>query len=94
MSKEREDGEDLAGLCIPKTKRILIHVDSVDYGVIVHELFHAYVSDLHLDDTNDMSLWDIEEIFASLFAAKGEKIIKQAKRLTKDLKKLQEKDNE
>jgi hypothetical protein len=81
---------DFAGLCVAKDKTIYIHEDDVNIEVVTHELFHAYVSDLHLDDTNEVSLADVEEIFAGLITAKGEKMINQAKRVTKKLKQLLE----
>lgn len=87
MKKQRADGEHLAGLCVPAEKTIYIHEENLDYGIIKHELFHAYVSYLHLDDTEEVPLSDIEEIFAGMFTANAEKIIRQAKRITKDLKK-------
>lgn len=91
MKKERGQHEPAAGgLCIPSQKTILIDKDCVDYETLCHELVHAYWSDLHLDDTNTVPLSDIEEIVAGLFTAKGEKLIRQAKRITKDLKKLLE----
>ncbi len=90
MKEHREDGEDLAGLAIPDDKVIYIEEDHVNYKTIVHELVHAYISDLHLDDTNDLKNEDFEEIVCSMFSDKGEKIIKQAKKLTKELQKLKE----
>lgn len=87
---KRQKAGDFAGLCVPAEKTIYIHEDDVNVSVITHELFHSYTSDLHLDDTNEMSLGDIEEIFAGLVTAKGEKMINQAKRLTKKLKQLLE----
>lgn len=93
-SKEmkKQQAGSIAGLCVPSEKTVYIHQDNVDYETIVHELFHSYVSDLHLDDTNTIPLSDVEEIFASLFSAKGEKICRQARNITKDLKKLQQGD--
>lgn len=87
---KRQKVGDFAGLCVPEDRMVFIHVDNIDYETVCHELFHAYVSDLHLDDTNHVQLSDIEEIFAGLFTAKGEKIIRQAKRLVKELKQLQD----
>ncbi len=85
MKKYREDGENLAGLCIPAKKLILIAKDSIDYETIVHEVFHAYVSDLHLDDTNNIPIEEIEEIYASFFTNKAKTIINKAKLILKKL---------
>jgi hypothetical protein len=91
MKKQREKGEpEAGGLCVPSEKTIYIDKDCIDRDTICHELIHAYWSDLHLDDTNTVPLEDIEEIVAGMFTAKGEKINRQAKRITKDLLKLME----
>lgn len=91
MNKEYGSKDAAAGLCIPSKKTIFIEEECVNYETVAHEYAHATWSALHLDDTNTIPLMDIEEIFCSLFAAKGENMVKQAKRLTKDLKKLQAK---
>lgn len=92
MKKERHDGEHLAGLCISSEKRILIEKNHVQQDIILHELFHAYVSDLCLSDTNNLSFDDTEEIFANLVTSKGDKMLRQARRITKDLKKMMKED--
>lgn len=95
MRKHRGKNQDPAGgLCVVDDKTIYVDYDCVDYKTIAHELFHAYVSDLHLDDTNTVPLSDIEEIFAGLFTAKGEKMTRQAKKIVKDLQKLMEEDSD
>lgn len=87
MMDERDDGEGLAGLCIPDRKVILIEENNITERVILHEIVHSYWSNLHLGDTNDLTLDDAEEIAASLFSEKGETMIKKAKKITKALKK-------
>jgi hypothetical protein len=87
MKDEREDGDDCAGLCIAVDKSILIEEHNIDLNTISHELMHAYISDLHLSDTEEMTNSDLEEIFCSLFADKGELIINKSKKLTKNLQK-------
>lgn len=91
MLKHRgKDAPEAGGLCVIDDKTIYIDEDCLTYATVAHELFHAYASDLHLGDTNNIQLDDIEEIFAGLFTAKGEKMIRQAKRIVKDLQKLME----
>lgn len=87
MRKERDDGDHIAGLCIPDEKRILIAEDSIDYRTIAHELYHSYWSALYLNDTNELKLGDVEEIAAAHFADKGQEIIKKAKSVLKRLEK-------
>lgn len=89
MNNIRGDGE-YAGLCSASEKIIYFDKAELAYSVVLHELFHAYASDLHLHDTHEIELSDIEEIFAGMFTDKAEKIIRQAKRVHRDLKKLLE----
>lgn len=89
MKKIKDKGQpDPAGLCIPSEKTIYVDEECVNYDTICHEITHAYWSGLHLDDTTTVPLSDIEEILCSLMAAKGDRIIRQAKKVTKDLLKL------
>lgn len=85
----RDDGE-YAALTNADDKIIYFDKDEIDLAIVSHELFHAYASDLHLRDTHDFSLADIEEIFACMFAEKAEKIVRQARRIYKTLMKLKE----
>ncbi len=81
---------DIAGLCIASDKIIYLDKDGgVDYQIILHELFHAFASDLHLGDTNNMELDDIEEVFAGMFSEKADKIVRLGKRVFKQLKKME-----
>lgn len=85
MKKHRADGDDIAGLCIADDKAIYIARDCLDFKTVLHELFHAYVSSLHLDDTNNIPIEEIEEIFASHFTEKAQTIVSKAKRVFKKL---------
>jgi hypothetical protein len=88
MKKIRGPGHEAAsGLCVPSEKTIYLDKECVDYATVLHELGHAYFSNLHLDDTNTIPLADVEEIVCSLWAAKGEKMCRQAKRIVKDIRK-------
>lgn len=86
MKKEREDG-DYGGLCIPADRTIFIAEDSIDLRIVTHELYHAYWSYLYLDDTQTMSVIDVEEIAAGMFTDKATMILKQAKSIHKSLSK-------
>jgi hypothetical protein len=94
MQKEREDGEYIAGLCITGRKTILIHIEHLDDATVCHELYHAYFHYLHLDDTNDLSVGDFEEISASFFTEKAATILTKTKKITKKLQKLYAKELE
>lgn len=91
MLKHLDEDQDLAsGLTVLDDKIIYMDEEYVDYKTMAHELFHAYAADLHLGDTTDLSLDDLEEIYAAFFAAKGEKMSRQAKKIVKELQKLME----
>lgn len=94
MKKLADGSATTSGLCVDAEKTIYIREDSVDYGTIAHELFHAYWSYLYLSDTSNICLDDAEEIGASFFAAEGEEMVKTAKRFYKALKKLHERNQE
>lgn len=86
MRKLLDEDQPLAsGLTVLDDKVIYLDEDFVNLKIMNHELFHAYAADLHLGDTNGVELDDLEEIYAAFFAAKGEKIIRQAKRVIKQL---------
>ncbi len=87
MKKHREDGECLAGLCIPADRVIYIAEDSMTLATVAHELYHSYFSYLYLSDTNDIHLDDLEEITATLFTERGEEMLKQAKTIYRQLSK-------
>lgn len=89
MKKYYDEDVEAGGLCVPEDKVILIDEDCLTYNTVVHELYHAYWSDLCLVDTNHIPINEIEEIAACLFENKAEIIIRKAKRIYKDLKKLQ-----
>lgn len=88
------DREAAGGLCVPVDRMIYLDKDCVDYTTVAHELFHSYAHSLHLDDTNELKISDAEEIFAAMFSARGDKMVRQAKRIVKDLIKQMSKDEE
>lgn len=92
--KKLAGDKQTAGLCVAYEKSIYIRDDSVEYSVICHELVHSYASYLYLSDTNNIIFDDAEEIFASLFAAKGDIIIKKARQFTRELVHLMEGEEE
>lgn len=83
-----KDKEPAAAFAWAAEKTIYVDWDEIEFSSIAHELVHAYWADLHLDDTNSIPLADIEEIVAGFIAAKGERLLRQARKLTKKLKAL------
>jgi hypothetical protein len=76
----------IAGYCSHPDKTIYVDQDCLTYEVIAHELHHAYFWDLHLEDTESISISDLREIVADLFASKGARMVGQARRIEKDLR--------
>lgn len=84
---EHTGDSNTAGLTIADQRLILINEDSVNFRVVAHELVHAYWYYLHLADTDDMTLDQIEEIMANFIPIQGEALLRKAKRLTRELQK-------
>jgi hypothetical protein len=78
--------KDVAGFADYTTKTISIEENSLTYEVIAHELHHAYYFDLHMDETERMAMSDIREIFADQFAAKGKRMVRQAEKIYRELR--------
>lgn len=76
----------VAGYADWSTKTISLDQDCVSYELVAHEIHHAYYFYLHLEDTENIQLSDLREIFADLFATRGRRMDRQAKRIVKELK--------
>lgn len=94
MKKQKLSEDTFAGLCVPSEKTIYLDNESIEYDIILHELYHAYFSYLYLDDTNSLTLLDLEEISANFFCSKAAEMLKKAKVVQKRLKTLQEEGTE
>ncbi len=70
MREQRADG-DFAGLCVAAERMIFIDNDNVDYDTVCHELYHSYFSYLHLDDTQELTTGDYEEITVGEYMDNG-----------------------
>lgn len=63
-------------------------------NVICHELWHLYFGYTYLSDAIELNLHSIEEVSASLFADKAERILLKAKDIYEQLKQLKAEENE
>lgn len=90
MKAQKKSDVDFAGLCVPSERTIYIENESIYYDVILHEIYHAYFSYLYLDDTNSLTLLDLEEITNNFFCSKAEEVLKKAKKVYKKLTELTE----
>lgn len=76
------------------SKEIHFRRGEVELRTVMHELWHVYFGYCYLDDTTELSLGDTEEITATMFADKAEKIIARAKDIHNKLLELRDKPNE
>lgn len=71
-------------------KEVHFRKSEVNYRTVVHELFHVYAGYLYLKDTGEMSVHDLEEIFAAMFEDRAEKIINKAKEVYERLNSIKD----
>lgn len=79
-------GEGCAGITLLDKKKIQIPERDLSFVTILHEVFHAYASYLHLGSA-DIQGHQSEEIFAELFSSYGVQMIDIAKKIMLDLSK-------
>lgn len=87
-------GESCAGITLIDQKLIDIPERDASFVTVLHEVFHAYASYLHLASA-DIEAHQAEEIFAELFSAYGVQMINMASALTEAIgKKLKLEDSQ
>jgi hypothetical protein len=84
-------GNDSDAITMPATsdgdKNIIVfHESSFTLRVVRHELFHAYVYNLHLSSSK-ISVDDFEEIIAELLSVHADKFVIQSKEIYEQLSK-------
>jgi hypothetical protein len=72
-------------------KELYFRKSEINFSTVLHETWHVYFSYCYLDDTNDLTLGDIEEVSAALFADKAQHMIKRAEEIYTKLKELRAK---
>jgi hypothetical protein len=77
-------GSECAGITLIDLKIIDLPLQEVNFVTILHEIFHAYASYLHLNSAN-IEGHQAEEIFAELFSSYGVQMINAATSLTEGL---------
>lgn len=92
--KKKAGDETTAGLTLPDARQVLISEDSVNLRIVLHELTHVFYSDLNLNNAQDITAHDVEEIMCDLVAHKGEVILRKGRKILRELKKQLEDDNE
>ena len=79
-------GADSEAITLPDEKQIHFMPDAVTRKRCLHELFHAYVSTLHLDAAEDLTNSDFEEALAYMFEEHMGKCLKQSLSLHRSLR--------
>jgi hypothetical protein len=78
-------GEGIVGLCDHARKQIFFTEDDLDLETVVHEMVHAYYSQLCTSSAN-LTHDQIEEIFCEMFAKHGALILRQSRNILKKLR--------
>lgn len=88
--KLNDSNDGFRALTIVNSDRCIFFVEgSTSKNVITHELFHLYVSYLHLDSA-DVDLDTFEEIIAEFLEANLDKFIRIRNKIYNKLQKLEE----
>ena len=78
-------GDGLAAT-VPDNKTIDFIEDVWNDRIVRHETFHAYFTDLHLDDVDEIKINTIEEIMARFFESKAAEVLKTASAISRSLR--------
>lgn len=78
---KKKNGGGAAAVSKVHKRRIELRPKFLDLETIVHELLHAYLYEMCLHSTNEITLNDQEEIFAELLAKRGREFLDLAERL-------------
>jgi hypothetical protein len=83
----RFNGELAAAYTLPETKEICFNSNELNIRVVRHELGHAYYDSLCVGSAN-LTVDQSEEIWCDILAERGPEIMRLAKKLHAELKKL------
>jgi hypothetical protein len=70
-----KNGNDSVAITTFHKRRIDLSPYGRDLETIVHELVHAYLHELCLHSTNEMTADDVEEVFCELMAKRGRELL-------------------
>ena len=82
---QRTEEVDWAAKTIPTEKVILFWEDFLSFGVVAHELFHAYSAYFHLHSSN-VQMRDYEEIVADFLEKRLDTFHKHAKEVWRQVR--------
>jgi hypothetical protein len=71
----KKHGYDSVAVTLGWKRKIFIHQEGVDKETLIHEIVHAFLHELCLKSTTQITTDDLEEIFAELMAKHGREIL-------------------
>lgn len=77
----KKNGKDSVAVTKMHKRCIDLGPKGCDLESIVHELVHAYLYEMCLHSTNELTIPDLEEVFAELMAKRGYEILHLAESL-------------
>ncbi len=78
---KKKNGNDSAAVTKVHRRRIELRPKFLDRETVVHELVHAFLYEMCIHSTNDLSVGDLEEVFAELMAKRGAELLSTAEQL-------------
>lgn len=78
---KKKNGKDSVAITYGYKKCIDVGPKGVRYEIIAHELVHAYMEELCVNSTTNLSIDDLEEIFAELLSKHGHTLLALAGQL-------------
>lgn len=82
---KKKNGGATAGITKVHKRRIELRPKFLDHETIVHELVHAYLYEMCIHSTNEMTLNDLEEVFAELMAKRGRELLDKAEWIASEI---------
>ena len=81
----KKHGRDSVAMCLMYKRTIVVHPSGIDLSTIKHELVHAYLYEMCIKSTEEITANDMEEIFAEFFGNRGREALDLADRLYSEI---------
>jgi hypothetical protein len=81
----KKNGRDSAAVTKMHKRRIELQPSFLDSETITHELVHAYLYEMCLHSTNEITVDDLEEVFAELMAKRGRELLDRSDQLREEI---------
>jgi ketopantoate reductase len=86
---KKKNGADSIAICYGWKRRIDVHT-SVTHEDLAHEIVHAYMNEMCINSTTEMTAADMEEFFAEFYSKRGQEGIDLVNNLMKEIQKVLE----